>query len=166
MAAIQSISHIAVNTADLDRYRRFYEGILGLPMGAMLRLGGGPRYRHAVFHLDGPVVLHVFEVPGYDPQADGIGPDFGQRGRVDHFGFQVGDRAALQELADRLRVAGASDGVVRPLGPVFSVWVTDPDGLQLEVNCPNPGWDPASDPDDVLLEVGTADWLDRLLVTA
>jgi catechol 2,3-dioxygenase-like lactoylglutathione lyase family enzyme len=161
---ITGFSHVAVNTADLTRFRRFYEGLLAVPMGVTLRMEHPPFMRHAIFHLDGPVVLHVFEVPGYDPQAEGIGSEFGRRGRIDHFGFQVSDERALREVADRLRAAGASDGEVRPLGPVLSVRATDPDGLELEVNCPNLDFDIGAEAETVE-EVGAADWLARVLGT-
>lgn len=163
MTMITGFSHVAVNTADLERFRRFYEGLLGIPMGVMLRMDHPPYLRHATFHLDGPVVLHVFEVPGYDPAADGIGTEIGQRGRIDHFGFQVADEGALRMMADRLRAAGATDGEVRPLGPVLSVHVTDPDGLELEVNCPNLDFELVAG--ETVEEVGASDWLTRILDT-
>lgn len=162
---ISGLSHVAVNTADLQRFRRFYEGLLGIPMGVTMRMDHPPYLRHATFHLDGPLVLHVFEVPGYDPRGDGIGTEIGRRGRIDHFGFQVADEAALRQVADRLRAAGATDGEVRPLGPVLSVHVTDPDGLELEVNCPNLDF-AVDEAGETVEEVGTPDWLTRILTTA
>jgi catechol 2,3-dioxygenase-like lactoylglutathione lyase family enzyme len=162
MTTITGFSHVAVNTADLPRFRRFYEGLLGVPMGVTMRMDHPPYLRHATFHLDDPVVLHVFEVPGYDPVGDGIGAEIGQRGRIDHFGLQVADEAALRAVADRLRAAGATDGEVRSFGPVLSVHVTDPDGLELELNCPNLAFDLATSTTPVE-EVGVSDWLDRVL---
>lgn len=162
MTTITGFSHLALNTADLQRFRRFYEGLLGIPMGVTLRMDHPPYLRHATFHLDGPVVLHVFEVPGYDPTSDGLGTEFGQRGRIDHFGFQVADEAALGTIADRLKAAGATDGEIRPLGPVLSVRVTDPDGLELEVNCPYLDFD-LDAAAEIVEEVGASDWLARVL---
>jgi catechol 2,3-dioxygenase-like lactoylglutathione lyase family enzyme len=162
MTDITGLSHLAVNTADLARFRRFYEGLLGIPMGVTLRMDHPPFLRHATFHLGGPVVLHVFEVPGYDPASDGIGTDIGRRGRIDHFGFQVAHEAALGEVAERLRAAGASDGEIRSFGPVLSVHVTDPDGLELEVNCPNVEFDLDAE-SEIVEEVGAEDWLARIL---
>lgn len=159
--SITGISHLAVNTADLDRFRRFYEGLLGLPLGVAMRMDHPPHLRHATFHLDDVVVLHVFEVPDYDPAAQGIGTDIGERGRLDHFGLMLRDEVALRALADRLRAAGATDGEIRPLGPVLSVHVTDPDGLQLELNCPNLDFDLAADV-GLVEEVGLPGWDERM----
>lgn len=162
MSAIFDVSHVAVNTADLARFRRFYEGLLGIPVGLVMRLDHPPYFRHATFHVNDSMVLHVFEVPGYDPVAAGIGTDIGERGRIDHFGLLVRDEAALRSLADRLRSAGATDGEIRPHGPTLSLHVTDPDGLQLEINCPNLGFD-AEHPDGIVIEeVGIPDWLPKM----
>jgi catechol 2,3-dioxygenase-like lactoylglutathione lyase family enzyme len=137
---IRGVGHIAVNTSDLDRFRRFYEGLLGLRLVIQLRMDHPPHLRHAALLAGDRTVLHVFEVPGYDPQADGIGTEMGERGRIDHFGFEVRDRAALEDIAARLAAAGAGDGVIRPLGPTLSVFFRDPDGLACEVTCMDPTW--------------------------
>ena len=159
---ISGLSHLAINTADLPRFRRFYEGLLGIPMGVTLQMNHPPYLRHATFHLDGGgMVLHVFEVPGYDPQGDGIGSEIGSRGRIDHFGFQVADEAALREVADRLRAAGATDGAIRPLGPVLSLHATDPDGLEVEVNCPYLEFE-VDGTVETVEEVGIVDWVARI----
>lgn len=157
------IGHIAVNTADLERFRRFYEGVLGVPLGVVMRMGHPPYLRHAMFHVAAGLVIHVFEVPGYDPQAQGIGVDIGERGRIDHFAFVVPDEAVLRGVVDRLRAAGASDGDVREMGPLLSAHATDPDGLQFEVTCVNPAFDADSSREEVE-EIGLPDWLSRLAV--
>jgi catechol 2,3-dioxygenase-like lactoylglutathione lyase family enzyme len=160
------IGHIAINTADLDRFRRFYDGMLGIPLGAVMRMGFPPYLRHATFHVAPGLVLHVFEVPGYDPQGQGIGTDVGERGRIDHFAFLVPDADALAEVAGRLRAAGASDGEVRAMGPVLSVHATDPDGLQFEVTCANLGFSAHGDDMEEVEEVGLPDWVARMAAPA
>lgn len=62
--AVAGIGHIAVNTADLGRFRRFHEGVLDVPLGVVMRMGHPPYLRHAMFHVAAGLVLHVFEVPG------------------------------------------------------------------------------------------------------
>jgi len=158
---VTGLGHIAVNSADLARFRRFYEGILGIPLGVVMRMPVAPHLRHAFFHVSPGLVLHVFEVPGYDPGAQGIGTDIGERGRIDHFAFVVPDEAALVEIAAKLQAAGASDGVVRDFGVVRSVHATDPDGLQFEVTCTNLSFDPDADTEEIE-EIGVPDWVSRL----
>lgn len=163
MTQITGLSHLAVNTPDLDRFRRFYEGLLGIPMGVSLRMDHEPYLRHATFHLSATAVLHVFEVPGYDPTDQGLGSSMGERGRLDHFGLWVADEPELRAVAERLRAAGATDGEVRALGPTLSVHVTDPDGLELEVNCPNLAFDPDGG-SEIVEEVAIPDWFEQLQV--
>src|SRR5690349_12463116 len=107
---VTGLGHLAVNTSDLARFRRFYEGILGIPLGVVMRMPHPPHLRHALFHVAPGTALHVFEVTGYDPEAQGIGVDIGERGRIDHFAFLVPDEPTLVDLATRLHAAGASDG--------------------------------------------------------
>ena len=98
------VSHVAMVTADLDRYRDFYEDVVGLDTA--LVLGAASEHgRHAILFA-GDTVLHVFEVPGYDPAAHGIGSTMFERGRLDHLGFTVADEAALGEVRDRLVAVG------------------------------------------------------------
>ena len=58
----------------------------------------------------GEVMLHVFELPGYDPTINGFSPAMFERGRLDHLGFTVAGVGELHTLRDRL-VAVISDRV-------------------------------------------------------
>ena len=89
-------------------------------------------------------MLHVFEVPGFDPAPQGFAPAMFERGRLDHIGFTVADEAALVALRDRLLAVGASSGSIRRLGPMLSVRFHDPDGLEGEINCLDPSYDPTT----------------------
>ena len=151
------VSHVAMVTADLDRYRDFYEDVVGLDTA--LVLGAASEHgRHAILFA-GATVLHVFEVPGYDPAAHGIGSAMFERGRLDHLGFTVADEAALGEVRDRLVAAGASSGEIRVLGPTLSVRYEDPDGFEGEIDCFDPAFDPSAIGPDA--EVVDPTWLDR-----
>ena len=154
-ARVTAVGSITVITSDLGRFRTFYEGLLGLPHVISLRMGRPPFLVHGVFAIGRDTVLRAFEVPGYDPVADGIGTESGQRGRLDSFALLVEDELALSDLRDRLVAAGASDGVVTPMGPYLSVPFRDPDGLEVEVTCPNPRFDPTQAADE-LVECSTA----------
>ena len=149
-AAVTAVGRIAVNTSDLSRFRSFYEGVLGLPHVITLRLGHAPHLLYGVFAVGRSAVLQAFEVPGYDPAAEGVGAEPGQRGRIDLFALLVEDEAGLLEIRDRLVAAGASDGAVTPLGPFLSVSFRDPDGLEAQVTCPYPAFDPALMQDEVV----------------
>jgi catechol 2,3-dioxygenase-like lactoylglutathione lyase family enzyme len=158
---VTGVGEIAVNTSDLNRFRTFYEGLLGLPHVISLRMAQPPHLRYGVFAVGPDTALLVFEVPGYDPVADGIGIEVGRRGRIDHFSLRV-DEAALLEVRDRLVAAGASDGAVTALGPYRAVTFRDPDGLEGTVICPNRLFDPTQ-VDDELIECSNPQWTANLL---
>lgn len=147
---IVGFGRVAVITEDLGRFRTFYEGLLGLPHVISLRMGHPPFLVHGVFALGASSVLHAFEVPGYDPAADGIPSEIGRRGRIDHFALLVDDEPALLAVRDRLVSAGASDGAVTSLGPFLSVLYRDPDGLEGNISCPNHNFDPSEGGDEVV----------------
>jgi catechol 2,3-dioxygenase-like lactoylglutathione lyase family enzyme len=144
------VSHVAVVTGDLDGYRAFYEEIIGLEATMIVWPGRG-HARQAVLAA-GEVMLHVFEVPGYDPADRGFTPVMFERGRLDHLGFTVRDETALAALRDRLLAVDATSGVIRRLGPMLSVRFHDPDGFDGEVNCLDPAYDPTSirDEDEIV----------------
>jgi catechol 2,3-dioxygenase-like lactoylglutathione lyase family enzyme len=152
------VSHVAVVTADLDRFRAFYEDTIGLETTIVFGTGGPGHARQAVV-ATGNVMLHVFEIPGFDPARQGFAPAMFERGRLDHLGFAVADEAALVALRDRLLAVDASSGSIRRLGPVLSVRFHDPDGLEGEINCLDPSYDPSTLRDED--EIVDPDWLER-----
>lgn len=161
-----SIGHVAVITPDLDRFRAFYEDVIGLRTALVLRMTQPPGLRHAVLSITDTSILHVFEQPGYDPVADGIGTGLGRRGRIDHVAFHVAGPADLDAVRDRLVAVGASDGTVTPHGPVLSVFYRDPDGLEGEVTTVNTGWDPTQGDEHVIEEEPDPTLFARLLAAS
>lgn len=157
MSKACGVNHIAVVTADLDGYRAFYEGTLGLDTA--LVLGAGPGHGRQAIVFAGDVMLHVFEIVDGDPPASRSGAVMFERGRLDHLGFTVRDEAALAVVRRKLMAVGASSGDIRPLGWMLSVRYLDPDGFEGEVNCFNPRFDPSSlrDQDEVV----DPRWLER-----
>ena len=154
--AVTAVGQIAINTSDLNRFRTFYEGLLGLPHVISLRMAQPPNLRYGVFAVGPDTALLAFEVPGYDPVADGIGVEMGRRGRIDHFSLRV-DEPAFFAVRDRLVAAGASDGAMTALGPFQCVLFRDPDGLEGNIVCPNPAFDPTQ-VDDELIECSNPQW--------
>jgi catechol 2,3-dioxygenase-like lactoylglutathione lyase family enzyme len=133
------VSHVAVVTGDLDGYRGFYEDVIGLE--TTLVLGAGPGHGRQAVVAAGEVMLHVFELPGYDPTSYGFAPTRFERGRLDHLGFTVPDVAALSILRDRLVAVAASSGAIRRVGPMLTVRFHDPDQSEGEITCLDPTYD-------------------------
>lgn len=160
------ISQVVVITPDLDRFRAFYEDVIGMRTAIVLRMKLPPGLRHAVMSVSDSSIVHVFEQPGYDPAAHGGGTEMFARGRIDHLGFLVASVDELEAVRDRLVAVGASDGTVTPLGPVHSVHFTDPDGLEGEINAVNTAWDPSQEEHQVVEEEPDPGMYARLVAAA
>lgn len=88
-----------------------------------------------VLDLGGGAAFNVFEAPA----ATLIGERRrqGGRGAIDHYALAVDTLATLGAVRERLVVAGAQDvGDIQQLGPEWSLFFRDPDGMELEVCCP------------------------------
>lgn len=151
------LGHAAVNTPDLDRFRRFYEDVIGLRLVVISHPVGAPFRRLGAFtDRDGhTVVLLAFEVPGYE---SGVPDDvIGRRGRIDHIAFLAANQSEFDEIVARLVDAGASSGEVGLLGPVKSILFVDPDGAHHNLQIMNTSWQP--DSTDEVVDRGLLDTL-------
>ena len=131
---VDGINHVAVLTADTDRLVEFYGEVFGATVDGELRPDDGLRL--TLVKVGPHSELNVFEIDGNDEASRQL-PMFG-RGRLDHLGLQAADLDAFETIRDRLVERGASDGFVTDFGQVFSVFFTDPDGLEAEVCVANP----------------------------
>src|SRR5690242_8998535 len=132
---LDGVNHIALLTADMDRFIRFYQEAFD---AKVLRdnpnHGGNPGERMVVMSLGPASAFNVFQVPG-NTQPSVQTPMYG-RGRIDHFGLNTASRAAFEEVRQRLIKLGASDGTITDFGSQYSVFFRDPDGLEAEVLLP------------------------------
>jgi len=133
----KGFNHVAVLTADTDRFHAFYRDVFeaeilqpfdAAPEGADVRL--------SMVVIGENVEFNVFEIPG-NPEAARQVPMFG-RGRLDHLALAASSLADFETIRDRLIERGASDGFVTDFGPILSVFFRDPDGLECEVCVENP----------------------------
>jgi catechol 2,3-dioxygenase-like lactoylglutathione lyase family enzyme len=125
---ISSLDHVLVLTDDLDGSLAFYRDALGLELCDRPPLPF-PGYWLGV---DGRVSLHLAERAAYDDALAALG--LAQpAGPVDHVSFFG---RGHDELAARLEAAGL--GVVRNQvpGAFRQLFVTDPNGVRIEVNVP------------------------------
>jgi catechol 2,3-dioxygenase-like lactoylglutathione lyase family enzyme len=125
---IASLDHVLVLTDDLDASLAFYRDALGLEVCVRPPLPF-PGYWLGV---DGRVALHLADRGAYDEALAALGLER-PVGPVDHVSF-LGRGA--DELAGRLEAAGV--GVVRNEvpGAFRQLFVTDPNGVRVEVNVP------------------------------
>jgi catechol 2,3-dioxygenase-like lactoylglutathione lyase family enzyme len=135
---LDGINHVAVLTADTERFVAFYAEMFGATVDGELSSPDGVRI---TFVKVGPTSeLNLFEIDGNDEASRQV-PMFG-RGRLDHLGLQAASLEAFDTMRDRLIACGASDGFVTDFGPVLSLFFRDPDGLEGEVCVTNPDAQP------------------------
>lgn len=132
MQPLNGVNHIAILTADMDRFIRFYqEAFDARVISDNPNHAGHEGERMVIMAIGGPSDFNVFQVPG-NTQASVQTPMYG-RGRLDHFGLNARSREALEEVRQRLMRLGASDGTITDFGKQLSVFFRDPDGLEAEV---------------------------------
>jgi catechol 2,3-dioxygenase-like lactoylglutathione lyase family enzyme len=135
MSLLNGVNHIALITADMDRFIGFYRvAFEAQVVHDNPNHGDNPGERMVVMTLGGTAAFNIFQVPG-NTQASVQTPMYG-RGRLDHFGLNAGNAQAFEEARQRLVRLGASDGTITDFGSQFSVFFRDPDGLEAEVLLP------------------------------
>ena len=121
---VKELGHLVLYVRDLERSRGFYGGLLGWKEIAAVQ-GRMAMYSSGRTHHE----LLLIEV-GAD--ASPIPP--GRRVGMYHFGLKIGEtddelREALRELVDAgANVAGSADH-----GVTHSLYITDPDGNEIEL---------------------------------
>ena len=130
---LAGFDHVAVLTADLERFIGFYRDVFGAVEEGRL---GEDGLEMAVLRIGPTSEINVFQIDGNDEAAKQT-PIFG-RGRLDHFAFRATSIEQFDELRDELMRRSCSDGFVTDFGPVLSVFFRDPEGLELELCVANP----------------------------
>lgn len=132
--AIHGLHHNAWRCSDAERTRRFYEGLLGLPLTEAIEIeqsktGRPVRALHLFFALGDGSSLAFFDVPEmpfeFKPQHD-----------FDlHIALEV-DAEALQPMLERARAAGVEARGISDHGFINSIYLRDPDGYVVELTAP------------------------------
>jgi catechol 2,3-dioxygenase-like lactoylglutathione lyase family enzyme len=127
-------NHVAVLTADTERFVRFYRDVFDAEVLGSQAMGseGTLTFVRVGEHAE----FNVFEVEG-NPEADRQTPMLG-RGRLDHLALQAASLESFEEIRRRLVERGAADEFVTDFGPFLSMFFRDPDGLECEVCVANP----------------------------
>ena len=127
-------NHVATLTTDMRTTVRFYEQAFDATVLFEIEKTVHHPWMKVV-DIGGGAALNVFEAP-----ADTIIGERGRqggRGAIDHYALAVDTLATLHTVRDRLVAAGAQEvGDIQQLGPEWSLFFRDPDGMELEVCCP------------------------------
>lgn len=134
MPLTTGFNHVATLTTDMDQTIRFYEEAFDATVTfEITKTEHHPWMK--VLDLGGGAALNVFEAP--DSTIIGERRRQGARGAIDHYALAVDTVATLGAVRERLVAAGAQEvGDIQQLGPEWSLFFRDPDGMELEVCCP------------------------------
>jgi catechol 2,3-dioxygenase-like lactoylglutathione lyase family enzyme len=130
MPISNGFNHVATLTTDLDRHAEWWGSVFGAVVTfKMDKADDHPR----MFILDvgGGAALNVFEVS--EDEIIGERRRQGGRGAIDHFAIAVDSLETLEAVKQRLVDAGADIGEIQRLGPEWSLFFRDVDGMELEV---------------------------------
>src|SRR3954447_793556 len=132
------IGHVHLRTADIDRVRDFYVGVLGFDVvfeardvpgwgttGDILFLSAGGYHHHLGFN--------TWKSRGGAPQPDGVTG-------LHHVALNYPTKAGLADAVRRLREAGVPVRQASDHGTHLAVYLSDPDGNDLEL-----AWDRPAD---------------------
>jgi catechol 2,3-dioxygenase-like lactoylglutathione lyase family enzyme len=137
----RGFSHIGLSTLDLDKTRKFYEGVLGFkPVVAdTINIEEGGSLRHIFFDVGHNQLIAFLEpcgVPGVPAEYDtGINPGLGVPTAFYHFAFEAGSDIALAAKRDELNAKGVEVTDIIDHGWAKSIYFKDPNGLSLEYCC-------------------------------
>ena len=128
MDLLAGVNHIAVMTADLDRFIEFYTAVFDLDV---VFEETTPAFRHAIIRTGPNSWLHPAEME--NSRFATASADMFQRGHLDHLALTASSPEAFEAINNRLVRRGASDGTIDDLGAFHSAWFQDPDGMRGEV---------------------------------
>ena len=122
----RGVHHAAFICSDVERTINFYQGLLGFPLVELFENRDYPGSAHLFFDLGHGNLLAFFDFPGYEH------PEFHETlGGVQHVAISM---APENFVALKGRLAEAGVTYRGPdLGVENSVYVADPDGLQIEI---------------------------------
>jgi len=122
---VLAIDHAAIKTTKLGETQAFFVDVLGLEVG--------PRpafpFKGAWLYAGAKDVVHLVETDHHK--------DASPASAINHFALQVADfDAALAKLC-ALGIPFETD--TTPGGELRQIYVTDPNGVRVELNAPGPG---------------------------
>jgi catechol 2,3-dioxygenase-like lactoylglutathione lyase family enzyme len=147
-----ALHHIALACKDPEATHRFYTDLLGFPLVYAEMDGDTERgwLKHLFFDLGDGSCLAFFDLHGMgEPEGfdTAISTGLGLPAWVNHVAIRA-DAGRVAEVRDRLREAGVPVDMQLDHGWCRSLYVTDPNGILVELTVDTPGFEP--DPDGAL----------------
>lgn len=138
-----NVHHAAYRCRDAEQTRWFYEDVLGLPLAAAMVFdeipGSGRKsdYMHLFFELADGNFIAFFD----EPSTANVDHFFKKDSFDVHIAFEVGSREEM--LAYQRRINAAGKGCLGPVDHDFveSVYMYDPNGIQIEITSKTADYD-------------------------
>jgi len=123
---VLGIDHATIRTPKLDETRSFFERVLGL------KTGPTPAFKERVIWLysaEGHDVVHLIEAKAKQaPSASSS---------INHFALRIAD---YDRTVAELQAQGiAIETEATPGNELRQIYLTDPNGVRIELNCPGRG---------------------------
>lgn len=141
--AIRGIHHTAFRCRDAGETRRFYEGVLGLPLAAALSFDEEPgtgaplKYMHLFFEMGDGNYIAFFDLPESAEESR-----FKKKSGFNlHVAFEVATRDDLEEFQRRFQQHGVENHGPIDHHFVKSIYAWDPNGIQIEITWRDPAHD-------------------------
>ncbi|WP_068278067.1 VOC family protein [Aldersonia kunmingensis] len=130
-----SISHVRLTVTDIERSRRFYDGVFGWPVLIEMPADADDKLREQLAFLYGGVIYNIGDaLIGLRPVAeDNFDED---RTGLDHLAFNVGSKAELDSAATHLDDLGIAHEPIKDIGISYILEFRDPDNIALELAAP------------------------------
>ena len=124
-----SFAHVRLTVTDIDRSRKFYDDVFGLPVAIDGQQPDAPEWAYGgVVYALGKSLL------GLRPVAD---DEFSEnRTGLDHICFAVNSRKSLDDAVAVLDSLGVPHEEVKDIGAGYILEFRDPDNIALEVMAP------------------------------
>ncbi len=117
---LKNLNHLLIRARDVNATRDFYRDVLGLEQGARPPFP----FKGYWMYIGDRAVVHLAE---REPDAEGD-----DTGAIDHIAFEAAGLKEMLEKLDDLGIAARNRKV--PGQGLHQVFVTDPDGVMIELN--------------------------------
>lgn len=133
--ATKAFSHVRLTVTDIERSRKFYDDVFGLPVAVELPPNADDATQEKLWFLFGGVIYQLgYSLFGLRPVSK---EEFDEnKTGLDHLSFAVADRAALDDAATTLDGLGVAHEGVKDIGQGFILEFRDPDNIALELFAP------------------------------
>jgi glyoxylase I family protein len=130
-----SIAHVRLTVTDIERSRRFYEGVFGWPVLIEMPEGADDALREQLSFLFGGVIYDLGgTLIGLRPVADDRFDE--DRTGLDHLAFRVESKDELDSAVKHLDDLGVDHEPIKDIGPMYILEFRDPDNIALELSAP------------------------------